>query len=163
NRDGSFQKPRSFEVGVNPDFLVVGDFNGDGKLDLATINEATDKVSVYLGKGDGSFQTERNLSVKGGTFGGWPFPITDRVLVAADFNGDGKLDLAGFDIGNEMVVVLLGAGDGTFGSPIPISVGQFGDIAGLGLGDFNGDGKLDILGFGALHLTDPTTALVFLG
>ena len=84
NGDGTFQNPTSDAVGNDPDAIAVGDFNGDGQLDLAVANDEDNTVSVLLGNGDGTFQTRRTYAVGGGP---------DAVAVG-DFNGDGRLDLA---------------------------------------------------------------------
>src|SRR6202165_3586383 len=91
--------------------LVAGDFNGDGKLDLAVSTGAT--LSILLGKGDGTF----NVTT---------FPTTAQfvgTLVAGDFNGDGKLDLAFPDPFHNVVHLLLGNGDGTFTEVSTTAVG----------------------------------------
>src|SRR5713101_64703 len=59
----SFIARRDFDTGLNPAFVAVGDFNRDGVPDLAVANGLSSTVSVLLGKGDGSFQAARNLSV----------------------------------------------------------------------------------------------------
>ena len=79
----NFSAPASYAVGTNPNSVVVGDFNGDGKPDLAVAGDAS-SVSVLLGNGDGTFQTAQN-------FAAGAFPNS---LAVGDFNGDGKLDLA---------------------------------------------------------------------
>ncbi len=84
--------------------MAVGDFNGDGKLDLAVANFATNDVSVLLGNGDGTFQTAMN-------FGAGTQPES---LVTGDFNGDGILDLAVANDSAGNVSMLVGNGDGTF-------------------------------------------------
>src|SRR2546429_185939 len=94
----SFAAARTFAVGVKPYFVVVGDFNADGKPDLAV---ATDNgISLLVGNGDGTFQAAVNLR-SGSTY-----------MVVGDFNGDGKPDLA--LTGGPFVAVLFGKGDGTF-------------------------------------------------
>jgi hypothetical protein len=111
------------------DDLVAADVNGDGNLDL--INSGC----VLLGKGDGTF-TE-------GTCTSIPFdPVT-----VGDFNGDGKLDLAGLtnQHGNQVLLIALGNGDGTFRTPIEMGAGLTNNVVGFAAGDFNGDGKLDIV------------------
>ena len=115
--------------------LATADLNGDGNLDLLAVSAAG--YSVLLGNGDGSFQPPAFYSLANGA---GPYSI-----VIADFNRDGKLDLA-IPAGNQSVAVLLGNGDGTFGAPIYTFDGN-----GVGLvsADFNGDGKPDLAAVGA--------------
>ena len=80
----SFAAAVNYPVGTEPRTVAVGDFNGDGKLDLAVANEGSNNVSVLLGKGDGTFQTAVNYAVGS----------TPASVAGGDFNGDGKLDLA---------------------------------------------------------------------
>jgi hypothetical protein len=82
--NGGFQTSVNYPVGNAPYHLVAGDFNGDGKLDLAVINVLDNTISILLGNGDGTFKTQTTVSTAA-------FPIG---IVAGDFNGDGKLDLA---------------------------------------------------------------------
>lgn len=105
------------------DSVAVGDFNGDGNLDIAVASLDDATVSVYLGDGHGGFQYRGD------------YRAGSDALVVGDFNGDGKLDLA-----VRGGSVLLGNGDGTFQPPIPFSGGD----QGLAVGDFNDDGKLDL-------------------
>ena len=79
---GSFQSANNFAVGPLSS-IVVGDFNGDGKQDLVTVNRVSDNVSVLLGTGSGSFQSIGNFAAG---------KLPHKVAVA-DFNGDGKQDL----------------------------------------------------------------------
>jgi len=116
--------------------IAVGDFNGDGKLDLAVPDSTDNVVAILLGNGDGTFTQATGSPI---TISGGP----DAVLVA-DFNGDGKLDLAVANGNNGTVTILLGNGDGTFtqAAGSPITVGNTPDA--LAIGDFLGNGKLDI-------------------
>jgi len=83
NLTGNF--PRTdFTVGHSPNAVAVGDFNGDGKLDLAVTNQGDNTVSILLGNGDGTFQSQTTL----------PTGLAPDAIVAGDFKGDGKLDLA---------------------------------------------------------------------
>ena len=84
NGDGTFQTKTDYTVGSYPVSVTVGDFNGDGKTDLAVANSLHNTVSILLGNGDGTFQTETDYAV-----GGSPESVT-----VGDFNGDGKADLA---------------------------------------------------------------------
>ncbi|MGA3104703.1 MAG: FG-GAP-like repeat-containing protein [Terriglobales bacterium] len=119
--------------------MAVGDFNADGKLDLAVansgvLNYSASGVSVSLGKGDGTFTPASGSPIAAGQ--------SLYAVVAADFNGDGKVDLAATDSFGNAVVILLGNGDGTFGVPSTIKVGNNPDA--IVAGDFNNDGKLDL-------------------
>jgi hypothetical protein len=132
----SFAAPRTFPLsaGSYPVFVAVADFNGDGKLDFAVADPGTNKVSVLLGNGDGTFGSPVSYTV-----GNSP-----QAVAVGDFNGDGKLDLAVANDGSDSVSVLLGNGDGTFraGGTIPLLAGSHPHS--VAVGDFNGDGKLDL-------------------
>ena len=95
----------------DPNLVVAGDFNDDGKLDLIALSEAY--VSILLGNGDGTFQAPKPLPFGDGSVDFGP----DASAVAGDFNGDGRTDLViggiGDDGGGE-ITVMLGNGDGTF-------------------------------------------------
>src|SRR6266849_5120146 len=131
NRDGSFQGARTVNAGTNPNSVAMGDFNGDGWLDLAVVDYQS--LLVLLGNGDGTFRAARPVS-----FGDYP------VFVAvADFNGDGWRDLAVANAGfSNYVSVFLGNGDASFQYPRDFAVArnpQFVSVA-----DFNGDGWPDL-------------------
>ena len=100
-------------MGSCPDALVAGDFNGDGRTDLAVANSGSNDVSVLLGNGDGTFQPQVTYAVGSGP----------DALVAGDFNGDGRTDLAVANSGSNDVSVLLGNGDGTFQTQVTYAVG----------------------------------------
>ena len=132
NGDGTFQPQVTYAVGSAPDALVAGDFNGDGRTDLAVANYGSNDVSVLLGNGDGTFQPQVTYAV--GT--------EPDALVAGDFTGDGRTDLAVANYGSNDVSVLLGNGDGTFQTQVTYAVGS--EPVALVAGDFNGDGRTDL-------------------
>jgi len=154
--DGSFAAPdpASFTLDYFPTSIVVGDFNGDGILDLAFSD--LNGVEIALGKGDGTFN-ETSAS---------PIPVPNELysLQAGDFNQDGKLDLAGLDNYADQIVLLLGAGDGTFAvtptTPV-VSTSFIGPFQ-IAAADFNGDGVPDLamltkgVNAASILLTEPT-------
>src|SRR5262249_27370948 len=105
-RQKNAQGTNDFTAGTTPVSVAVGDFNGDGKLDLAVANNDSDDISVLWGNGDGTFLDS------GANFpSGSPAP---SAIAVGDFNGDGKLDIVTCnEIGNS-VSVLLGSGGTTF-------------------------------------------------
>ena len=138
--NGGFAVSSTQAVGSSPQAIAVADFNADGNLDLAVGNYGTGTVSILLGSGFGTFAAAPNL-----TPGTQP-----AAIVTGDFDGDGKTDLAvasrnGSNLG--VVSFYLGAGNGTFATPG--SVSAIGNIStgdhSLAVGDFNGDGRLDLL------------------
>jgi hypothetical protein len=138
--DGTFQAAVNYAAGSHPGFVAVGDFNGDGKPDLAVTNQfsgdgsgsGSNNVSVLMGKGDGTFEAAVNYAA-----GSVP-----AFVAVGDFNGDGKPDLAVANGGSNNVSVLLGKGDGTFQTAVNYAVGAYPAL--VALGDFNGDGKPDL-------------------
>ncbi|HEY6345949.1 MAG TPA: VCBS repeat-containing protein [Bryobacteraceae bacterium] len=111
---GTVQTTGQYTVGPTASHVIATDFNGDGNLDLAVSNFGnTDtntggNVAIFLGKGDGTFTA-------GPTANAGQTPVS---MYAADFNGDGKIDLAVADLTVGSISVLLGKGDGTFQSPV---------------------------------------------
>ncbi len=112
---------------------LVADLNGDGKLDVAGTVCSQGYIYVTFGNGDGTFQTPIYTAI---------LPTSNFGMAAADFNADGKMDLAIINAENN-VAVLLGNGDGTF-QPAKNYLTGIQPYA-ISVGDFNGDGKLDIL------------------
>jgi fibronectin type 3 domain-containing protein len=136
NGDGTFQPGVTYTVGTGPISVITGDFNRDGKLDLAVANRITNTVSILLGNGDGTFQPHVDYVASTQDVAG---------LAVGDFNGDGKLDLAVTNPSTGQVSILLGNGDGTFQTPVAYSTGAAGDHpTAVTVADFNGDGILDL-------------------
>jgi hypothetical protein len=155
NGDGTFQSPIISGNYIPPSIrsFVVGDFNGDGKLDVAAAADclssqdcSSGTVTVLLGNGDGTFTQSSQYALSG--------PVGQaNTLAVGDFNKDGKLDLAvGIECYNlavtgctyGSVTVFPGIGDGTLSAPTNyITVGN-GAVRPI-VGDFNGDGIPDIV------------------
>jgi FG-GAP-like repeat/Abnormal spindle-like microcephaly-assoc'd, ASPM-SPD-2-Hydin len=156
-------------VGNTPSSPVLADFNGDGILDIAMAvydaagclecQTGSESICVALGVGDGTFHAP-NCFVVDSNFasGGEPaYPA----LQAADMNGDGKIDLVYLDTIIGTLDVLLGNGDGTFQAPIKTTPPSGTLNSFVAVGDFNNDGKLDVI---ALNFLNPTyEVLEFLG
>ncbi len=135
--DGTFTATAmSLTLDYFPTSIVVGDFNGDGILDLAFSD--LNGVEIALGYGDGTFKETPASPIQ--------VPSELYSLTAGDFNQDGKLDLAGIDNYNDRIVLLVGAGDGTFAvtaTNTVVSAGFIGPFA-IVAGDFNEDGVPDL-------------------
>jgi len=99
NGDGTFWSPTTIPVGNNPDAIVAADFNNDGKLDLAVTNFTDGTITLLLGNGNGTFTQAAGSPY---AVGHGPYQIA-----AADFNGDGKLDLAVANLTDGTVSILL--------------------------------------------------------
>lgn len=91
-----------FNVGTNPKAIVIADFNGDGKPDLATANAGAGSITVLLANGSGGFSAAANSPFSVGT--------NPRSLAIGDFNGDGIPDLVTANFGGNSITVLLGNG-----------------------------------------------------
>jgi Bacterial Ig-like domain (group 3)/FG-GAP-like repeat len=161
--DGTFTTLPSFAGTTDtPTSLAVGDFNGDGHLDIAIGDAFAGMLTILVGNGDGTFQ--RGVTTV--------LPVYSSVtstgiysIGVGDFNRDGIADLAVVDPWSQTLRVLLGKGDGTFTiqAAHPATGINPLDIA---VGDFNGDGKLDLIvcnAFGPGYSSSATTLNVFLG
>jgi len=137
-----FTSPVNTNGGPSVASLAVGDFNGDGKLDIAFV-AVPQYLAILFGNGDGTFSAPSLIYDTGAGFGA-------EAAVSADFNGDGILDLA-FYYGqnvqgpnNSALSIFLGNGDGSFQEPATLSGLAFSNISPFIAGDFNADGHLDL-------------------
>jgi FG-GAP-like repeat/Abnormal spindle-like microcephaly-assoc'd, ASPM-SPD-2-Hydin len=133
NGNGTFQDALTTYAPFDVTALGIGDFNRDGKLDLVTAGTfgTENTVNIWLGNGDGAF-------TYGASYQGEENPES---IAAADFNRDGKTDLAIANAEGGTVSILLGNGDGTFQPAVEYaaSLPQWVTAA-----DLNGDGKIDL-------------------
>jgi hypothetical protein len=127
-------KQTKYAVGAGPASIVVADFNGDGKPDIAAANRGSSTVSILINNGDGTFQTHVDYAT-----GNSPSQV-----VAGDFNNDSKVDLAVANSGDGSISILLGNGDGTFRPAIDTLITS-GFASSISASDFSGDGKLDLV------------------
>jgi hypothetical protein len=147
--DGTFKNPVAYAVGKQPGYLTIGDFNGDGIVDLAVSNSGDNTVGVMLGKGDGTFAVPANFTFANNA---------PRGLAAADLNGDGITDIAVLLANGSLgkVAFLAGKGDGTFTLAATLSAGQA--ASRVLAGDINGDGHADLVMAGGINGTLTTIA-----
>jgi hypothetical protein len=170
--NGAFQPPRASASGMSPKSIWPGDLNGDGKMDLVTFNinpddPASGFLGVLLGNGDGQFRPPSSLALPPQTppgYNGAPLAQAARCAFVCDLNADGRVDVVaggstlyrvvvGFDHDTHSPIyeyhadgyvdVLLGNGNGTFGVAAAYHSGF--DPNNLSAGDFDGDGKLDVV------------------
>lgn len=137
----------NFSVGGTPRQVITGDFNKDGDLDFASINNSTNNVSVRLGNGVGGFGATATYAVGTG-------PTS---IAAADFNNDGRLDLVTTNLTANSFSVLLANTGGTFNAATTTALASGPrDVA---TGDFNRDGRQDL----AITRQDTQQVAIYLG
>ncbi|MGA2886971.1 MAG: VCBS repeat-containing protein [Terracidiphilus sp.] len=155
NGNGTFAAPVEYPLPLytgEPNCIAAADYNNDGKIDLAVPLEDTNEIAVYLGNGDGTFQTSPIISTINLPSG---FTFAVAGCAAADFNADGDIDFAAWTTNNSsgnnsnpasVLYVFQGLGNGSFDtSPYSVLAGPpLGLDMQVFVGDYNGDGKADI-------------------
>ena len=129
-----------YPVGKYPSSVAIGDFNGDGKPDLAVANSGSGDVSVLLNdNGGGTFAPAANYATDSGF--GPDFALA--VVRIGDLDGDGKADLAVANFGAGNISVLLNRGNGTFAPAVNYAAGT--QPSSVAIGDVDGDGRADLV------------------
>jgi len=156
NGDGTFESQVTYPLGATTDtdpvWIATGDFNNDGILDLAVANKGSNTISIFLGKGDGTFEPATDI----------PTGRLPVAVIAANFNtnstSNNNADLAVVNQSDNTVSIFLGDGTGKF-TPLtpPITTGT--TPTSLAVADFNDDGKVDL----AVTNSADNTVSVFLG
>ncbi|MET7785134.1 FG-GAP-like repeat-containing protein [Streptomyces sp900116325] len=130
----TFAPKVDYPTGTGPNSVAVGDFNGDGHVDLVTANASgTDTVSVLLNNGNGTFVAKTD----------YPTGTGPNSVAVGDFNDDGALDLVTSNINANTASVFLNNGDGTFAARTDYTTGVV--PASVAVGDFNDDGAPDLV------------------
>jgi hypothetical protein len=138
--NGTFTAPAvRFAVGTAPSSITSGDFNLDGILDVIVANAKSRSLSVLLGNGAAGPAFKPQLRIEVGD-------NSPQSILAADFNGDGRLDLALANSKVRTLDILLGTGNGTFGSLSSFAIGgvKSGQPVSIAVGDLDDDGRLDL-------------------
>ncbi|MHB1846609.1 MAG: FG-GAP repeat domain-containing protein [Deltaproteobacteria bacterium] len=133
-----FGDEQAYAVGGMPTGLGSGDFDGDGNLDLAVASFRDGQVALLLGRGKGYFRPARHFPL--------PKGASPEALAVADLDGDGHPDVALVTAEQDRIDVLYGDGKGGFSAPVSYPVGgaEYLMPRGLAVGDFDGDGRLDL-------------------
>ncbi|WP_299697540.1 FG-GAP-like repeat-containing protein [Hydrocarboniphaga sp.] len=138
----SFALAASLAVGSNPTSLAVGDFNGDGKSDLAVANQASSTVSILFNTTVPGASSSASFTLAASAAASNPYYVT-----AGDLNGDGKPDLATVNTRGDLSILLNGTAPGATDSAsftLAASPDPIGNSVTVAIGDLNGDGLPDL-------------------
>ncbi len=135
--DGSFvSPPNTLSTGTGSSGVALGDYNRDGKIDLAVSNAGDNTVSILLGDGLGGFASGQTAAAGDEPAG----------IASGELTGDGRLDLVVVNRNTDTVSVLDGIGDGGFRAPRSFVSGSAGsEPTTVDVADVSGDGKLDVI------------------
>jgi hypothetical protein len=135
NGNGTFQSALNTMVGTRPRYFAAGDFNRDGKQDLALTQTITDNnLRILVGNGSGGFSSQATLSMGA--------EAAPRGVISADFNLDGYLDLAASSLEGDNASIFLGSGDGNFNTRKVFAAGDASYL--MTSADFDRDGLPDL-------------------
>jgi ELWxxDGT repeat protein len=136
--------------GSAPLGMAAGDFNGDGRDDLAAVNANSNNVAILMNNGTGGFNGPTTFPSNG---------TGPRAVVVGDFNKDSRLDLGVSNRGSSSISIFLGLGNGSFNFLTSFGSGGVNpDLFGMAIADFNGDTQLDLV---ATNITSNNVVVFF--
>lgn len=158
---GQFAPPVMILAQRQPAGMIVRDLDGDGDLDVALVNYISASVEIWKGDGAMHFQLSQIIMTQQWS-AGIPYPFS---IIAADFDGDGDVDLATASIGGSQVAIMRNMGSGNFSQGETWRAPPFGDetvsIANLAPSDIDKDGDIDIISNGLL-LSSPNVTVYWI-
>lgn len=143
-----FDLPLEFSTGSGPTSFTTADFNNDGVPDIASANSGSKTISVLIGNGDGTFLTNVDYQMVNNSY------ASNRryaAIASGDFNGDGNLDLASINPTDYSVSIFFGNGNGSFQEAVGYDTGLYPPPSAIVAGDFDNDGRSDVLVMYAGH------------
>jgi len=143
---GTFTGPVRYATANYPTLVELTDLNGDGHLDIVAGTQVAHVVTTLLGTGTGSFGSRHDTAALGGTMYG---------LTIADFDRDGKPDVAATARSGQPATIYVGNGDGSLTVKTTVTVGAYHDFTSAVAGDFDGDGRGDVA------VVDATTSKIW--